>query len=283
MELSIVMPTYNSALFIEEVIAAFTTTIKDIDFEIIIINDGSSDETNAICNKLSSKHAIIKYIQLSKNVGEYNAVICGLHYATGEYIAIVDDDLQNPPAELIKLYNRIKSSNSEVVYSSYKEKKYPLWRKIMSYGFNIITTILFLKPFGLRLNSFKIMKNSIAKRIIKYRGPFTFFDVFVPRLSKKISVQEVDNYVSLRGKSNYNLNSLLWISIENIFGHSYILFLLNIILIATLIVIDNNTIYFIVVPFILIIIQLLFYIYALWYKKNRKQYIIKKAIIDFHH
>lgn len=271
MELSIIIPTYNSAIFIEKTIEEFILYLNDLDYEIIIINDGSKDNTHIVCTHLASKHNGIKYIELHKNVGEYNAVFCGLHHAFGKYIAIVDDDLQNKPKEVMKLYIKIETSKADVVYANYTNKAYPLWRKIMSNLFNIFALFLFLKPYKLKFNSFKIMQKKLAEEIIKYRGPFTFFDFFVPRLTDKIATQAVENYPSLRGKSNYNIFALIRICILNILGHSHVLYIFSIILFFVSLI--NSNWYFITYFCILLIgLQVAFVLYGKYFARYKLQF-----------
>jgi len=79
-----------------------------------MVNDGSSDNSDKVCEGIVTKFDNIKYICLRKNFGEHNAVMCGLNYAEGDYSVIIDDDLQNPPSEIINLLDEIEKAHPDV-------------------------------------------------------------------------------------------------------------------------------------------------------------------------
>ena len=106
-QLSVVIPVFNAAKSIENLILEINQHLKSISFEIILINDASKDNSAEICKKLTTVYPNIKYIGLRKNFGEFNAVICGLNYVQGDFTVIIDDDFQNPPSEINKLLEKI--------------------------------------------------------------------------------------------------------------------------------------------------------------------------------
>ena len=121
MKLSICIPVFFGAKTIEKLVIEIKNRLNDYQLEVIIVNDGSKDDSDKICINLAEKYSFVKYISLRKNFGEHNAVLCGLGYVTGDYVAIIDDDFQNPPSEIIKLVGKAKENNYDVVYSRYKK------------------------------------------------------------------------------------------------------------------------------------------------------------------
>src|SRR6202007_1106698 len=121
--ISVVIPVYNAAATIGSLVEDVRKSLPDYDTEIILVNDCSKDQTEKICEELAKKHSFVRFISLRKNSGEHNAVLCGLSYVTGNYAAIIDDDYQNPPSEIIKLINKIREGDYDVVYSEYNNKK----------------------------------------------------------------------------------------------------------------------------------------------------------------
>src|SRR5690606_27136610 len=105
-DFSIVIPVYNGAQTIERLIETVEQELSDYHFEIILVNDGSKDQSAKICQGLSEKIPHLTFVNLRKNFGEFNAVMCGLHFVSGKYAAIIDDDFQNPPSEILKLYQK---------------------------------------------------------------------------------------------------------------------------------------------------------------------------------
>src|SRR5436309_1963323 len=132
--LTIVVPLYNSAGSIERLVKELSTLSIDGGCELVLVNDGSKDNTAAICERLIAKtDCPITLVKLARNFGEHNAVMAGLHYATGDYVITMDDDLQNPPSEVVKLLTHARANKHEVVYSYYEEKQHEWWRNFGSW------------------------------------------------------------------------------------------------------------------------------------------------------
>src|SRR3954471_9922009 len=97
-ELSLVVPVYNGSATIAQVVDRVHQVFSAMRYEIVLVNDGSKDDSETVCAKLVEKSPdTVTCVQLSRNFGEHNAVLAGLSYARGEYTAVVDDDGQNPP------------------------------------------------------------------------------------------------------------------------------------------------------------------------------------------
>src|SRR5262249_47833352 len=157
----------------DEIKTAFTGN----SFEVILVNDGSDDDTEVICAQLAATSPeIITAVQLSRNFCEHNAVLAGLSYVRGEYAAVLHDDGQNPPAEILRMWDELKRANLDVVYGHYIEKKHSWFRNLGSRFNDRIATIMLHKPKDLYLSSFKVMTRFVASEIIKYRGPFPYAD-----------------------------------------------------------------------------------------------------------
>ena len=106
---SVVIPVFNSQKSLEELYFRIRSTFKkyELEFEVIFVDDGSEDESWEILKKLKSTFLNeIKAIRLAKNVGQHCAVFCGIGNSTGDFIITMDDDLQNPPEEIIKLIEK---------------------------------------------------------------------------------------------------------------------------------------------------------------------------------
>jgi undecaprenyl-phosphate 4-deoxy-4-formamido-L-arabinose transferase len=89
-KLSVVIPVYNAENTIADLVNEVNVQLSGIQHEIILVNDGSKDKTSQICEKIAAENATVNYIELKKNFGEHNAVMCGLNFAKGEYTAIID-------------------------------------------------------------------------------------------------------------------------------------------------------------------------------------------------
>src|SRR5215203_853419 len=123
--LSIVIPVYNGADSIGELVAALEELRIKGGHEIVLVNDGSPDNSLEVCRSLVARSRVpITLVALSRNYGEHNAVMAGLRHATGAHVITMDDDLQNPPEEAERLLSFAQQSGRDVVYTYYDEKQH---------------------------------------------------------------------------------------------------------------------------------------------------------------
>jgi len=173
-------------------------------FEIILINDGSSDKSWDRILQLSNKNPQLTGINLRKNSGQNNAIMCGLKHAGGKYIVIMDDDLQHSPSDIPKLYAEIEKGY-DVVYANYKKKNQAIWKNIGSWINGKAAEILINKPKNIYLSPFKIFTNAVRKEIIKYNGSFPYIDGILFMVTLNISqVENIEHHKRFAGKSNFN-------------------------------------------------------------------------------
>jgi glycosyltransferase involved in cell wall biosynthesis len=208
-ELSVIIPVYKGAKTISKLVESLQEELRTYDFEIILVNDGSPDNSEKVCRDLATIHENINFISLRKNFGEFNAVMCGLNHVAGKYAIIIDDDFQNPPSEIIKLLDKAKSNDYDVVYSYYTEKKHHLFRNFGSWIVNRLTTSLLNKPTDLYLSSFKLIKKEVVDEIIKYKGPYPYIDALIFRVTNNVEKTEVQHSERMEGESNYTINKLI--------------------------------------------------------------------------
>ena len=213
MKLSICIPVYNGADSIAELLRVIDATFSGKKIEVVLVNDGSKDASSVICRNLVKQYSYVKFIDLRKNYGEHNAVMCALNYCTGDYAAIIDDDLQNPPKEILKLLGEAEKGY-DVVYGNYRKKKHSAFRNIGSRFNDFFATILIGKPKNLYLCSFKLINRAVIDEIIKYKGPFPYIDGLILRVTDNIGSVYVEHSARTTGKSNYTLAKLvhLWLS-----------------------------------------------------------------------
>lgn len=220
MLLSIVIPVYHGAITIIRLVEAVQEQFSQYSFEIILINDGSKDDSGKVCLSLSKQFQNITFLSLRKNFGEFNAVMCGLNYAKGDYTVIIDDDFQNPPSEIIKLLETAQKDDFDVVYGQYDEKKHTNFRNFGSWMVNQITTSLFNKPADLYLSSFKIIKKEVVEEICRYEGPYPYIDGLIFNITDNVGKVVVQHNDRNHGESNYNFKKLASLFLNIIFGYS---------------------------------------------------------------
>ena len=213
--LSIVVPMYNSAATIGRLVDALATLPVEGGLELILVNDCGPDHTLEVCARLLAAAPLpITLVKLARNFGEHNAVMAGLHHVSGDYVVTMDDDLQNPPSEVLKLLRHAREHGHEVVYSYYDEKQHEAWRNFGSWLTNRVADVLLDKPRGLYLSSFRCMSAFVAREICRYDGPFAYVDGLILQVTQNIGRVLVAHDARDEGHSGYTLRRLvrLWLN-----------------------------------------------------------------------
>ena len=213
--LSIVIPVYNGAASIAELVRALEELRIDGGHEIILVNDDSPDDSLNVCRSLVDRARVpITLIELARNFGEHNAVMAGLRHASGAHVITMDDDLQNPPEEVERLLAFAQGSGKEVIYTFYDDKRHPIWRNLGSRFANRVADFVLEKPRGLYLSSFRCMSAFVVREITRYEGPFPYVDGLILQVTHDIDRLMVRHLPRAAGRSNYTLRRLmrLWAS-----------------------------------------------------------------------
>ncbi|HEV2265498.1 MAG TPA: glycosyltransferase family 2 protein [Stellaceae bacterium] len=213
--LSIVIPVYNGAQTIEALVAALQALSVPGGHEIVLVNDGSPDNSLEICRGLVARTPVpITLVDLARNFGEHNAVMAGLREARGAHIITMDDDLQNPPAEVLRLLEHAQRSGADVVYARPIEKHHTGWRNLGSRFTNHVADFVLDKPKGLYLSSFRCISAFAAQQAIAYEGPFPYIDGLLLQVTQRVESLAVEHLPRPHGSSNYTLRRLvrLWLN-----------------------------------------------------------------------
>lgn len=219
--LSIVVPVYRGAATVGKLVEALSALKPAGGIEIVLVNDGSPDDSGDVCRRLAETAIVpLTYIEHARNFGEHNAVLTGLRHARGAYIINMDDDLQNPPEEVIRLYDHARLGGWDVVYTRYARKEHEGWRNLGSKFANKVADSLLDKPKGLYLSSFRCMSALVAKEVVKYTGPYPYIDGLIMQVTQRIASIEVAHYPRAEGRSNYTMRRLirLWLNLATNFS-----------------------------------------------------------------
>ena len=129
---SVVVPVFNGEATLEALVDRLREAVQTrFELEVVLVNDGSTDASGDVCRELAGRHPWVRFVDLSRNFGEHNAVMAGLRFASGDCAVIVDDDLQNPPEEVVKLVDKL-GEGYDVVFSSYQTKHHSALRNLGS-------------------------------------------------------------------------------------------------------------------------------------------------------
>jgi glycosyltransferase involved in cell wall biosynthesis len=213
--LSIVVPLYNAAATLPALHEAISALEVPGGHELILVNDGSRDETEAVALKLTRGSRLpTRFLSLSRNFGEHNAVLAGMRAVSGRYVVTMDDDLQNPPEEALKLLEVAEADQRDVVFGIYERKEHAWWRNAGSWLTNRIADFVVDKPRKLYLCSFRCLSRFVVDEITKSRTPYPYVDGLIFQVTQNVGTVRVRHVERTLGSSGYNFRKLvrLWIS-----------------------------------------------------------------------
>lgn len=222
-KISYVIPCYGSEHTIIGVVTdikmLMKQDLKNYQFEIILVNDGSPDRVHNVIIENYSKDKDIKYIQLSKNFSQHNAVMAGLHHTTGDVIICLDDDGQSPVYEVPKLLNEL-NEDVDVVYAKYRAKKHSRFRNFGSKINDYMLRMMLGKPQDLYISSFFAMKRYVKDAMIEYKNPYPYLGGLILRITDRIKNVETDHLDRNDGSSGYNIRKLLKLYVNGLTNFS---------------------------------------------------------------
>ena len=213
--LSVVIPVYNSAATLADLMQRLTTVLAPITqhYEIILVDDGSRDDSWAVMQNLRTHYADhLVAVQLMRNYGQHNTLMCGLDMARGEYVVTMDDDLQNPPEEIPKLLAHIKKYALDLVYGCPSERNHAAWRNVGSRLVIYFYHTIFRNP--VTPTPFRIMRHQLAKSVMFYDLNFTFLDGLLAWCTSRIGGVEVAHHPRVQGGSGYSFGKLLLMALN---------------------------------------------------------------------
>lgn len=220
-EISLVIPIYKSEASIERLVDELEKVKLQKAWEVIFIDDGSPDLSHKVLMKrLERSNLKTKVVQHTRNFGEHQAVLTGYRIAEGNFIINIDDDLQNPPKEAVRLYEYAKSNGLDVVYGKYRQKNHSPWRNFGSYIANLTANFLLDLPRKFYFSSFRCVRGEIGKAASEYIGPYPYIDGLLSQLTQSVGTIYVKHSIRMEGESGYNMRRLirLWLNILTSFS-----------------------------------------------------------------
>lgn len=210
---SIVIPVYRSQNTLPLLMERLTSQLEKLNesYEIIMIEDNGGDESWDVMCSLQKKYRNLRLVQLMRNFGQHNALMCGFSMCRGDLIITLDDDLQNPPEEITKLINAI-SDNYDVVYGVPPKRKQHFVRNIGSH----FVRAIYKKIFDLQvdLSSFRIMRRDVVKGICEYNKNYTFIDGLLAWHTNRIGEVEVQHNPRQQGATGYSVKKLITLTLN---------------------------------------------------------------------
>lgn len=219
--ISIVVPVYNSSVALKDLQSAIDKAMKQqsLSYKLILIDDGSEDTSWEVIKDLKNKNTeIITAIRMAKNFGQHNALFCGMRHAKGDYIITMDDDLQHPPDEIIKLIECAKKTNADLVYGISENYRRPFKRKLWRWGFKFSSRLTFSATS--EGSSFRLLKRELVNKLVQHNQEFVFIDELVNWYTTNIQFTKVRHDTSTLRESRYPFSRLSSLYYNLVFGYN---------------------------------------------------------------
>lgn len=219
--LSVVIPVYRSAESLLELTAELANYLPNLaeTFEIVFVDDGSPDNSWQIIQQLTVQYSWVRGISLMRNYGQHNALLCGIREARYEIVVTMDDDLQHPPSEIVKLLKKLHEGY-DVAYGAPAQEQHGLWRDLASQ----ITKLALQSSMGVeiarKVSAFRVFRTEVRRAFADYHSPFVSIDVLLTWGTTRFAAVTVAHNARKYGASNYTFRKLVTHAINMITGFS---------------------------------------------------------------
>ena len=214
-KISFVIPCYRSEQTIGHVVAEIDgkmQEMKDFEYEIILVNDCSPDNTKdalwKLCEEKSEGNGVRRAISFAKNFGQHSALMAGLRQTSGNYVVCLDDDGQTPADEVDKLIDKLEEG-FDAVYAKYEHKHHSGFRNLGSKVNELMTRVMLGKPKELFISSYFAVRRFVVEDMIRYENSYPYVIGLVLRSTKSITNVVVTHRDREQGSSGYTLKKLL--------------------------------------------------------------------------
>ncbi len=213
-EFSIIIPVFNSASCLQETVQKVIVAVEKLqkEYEIILVDDGSRDTSWQIIKQLKSTNQHIVGIKLSKNFGQHNALLCGLKACSGNYIITLDDDLEQQPEDISKLYDKLVTGNFDLVYGMPVNSQKSILRAFLTFVYK--RTIRTENKNAGEGSSFRILTKKLRDDVITHSGSLFFMDEIVLWYTDNLGCEKVTFNKSKKTNSGYGYSTLFMLSLK---------------------------------------------------------------------
>jgi undecaprenyl-phosphate 4-deoxy-4-formamido-L-arabinose transferase len=219
--LSVVVPVYNGAATVPALVDRLRAVLRagTSQFEIILVNDGSRDTSWATIESLALRYPEIVGIDLMRNYGQHNALLCGIRRTRFDIIVTLDDDLQQPPEEIPRLVARL-AEGFDVVYGTPKHEQHGFWRNVSSRVTKAALGTATSATVAPMVSAFRCFRSSVKPAFEEYRSPLLSIDVLLTWATTSFASVTVRREPRRSGVSNYRVRALVRHTMNMMTGYS---------------------------------------------------------------
>jgi undecaprenyl-phosphate 4-deoxy-4-formamido-L-arabinose transferase len=208
--LSVVIPVYRSETILPELVRRLEPVLTAVadDFELVLVNDCSPDQSWEVIGDLAERYSWIRAINLMRNYGQHNALLCGIRAVRYNVIITMDDDLQHPPEEIPKLLAKL-SEGYDVVYGTPEHEQHGLARDFASLVSKIALQNVMGAEIARKISAFRAFRAEVARAFAHYAGPFVSIDVLLTWGTNRFCLTTVRHEPRKAGVSGYTFRKLV--------------------------------------------------------------------------
>lgn len=220
-QISVVVPVYRSEDNLEALVDALSAALGEasIEHELILVNDGSPDGSWAVIERLAREHPHVTGIDLLRNYGQHNALLCGIRAARHEVVVTMDDDLQNPPDQIPLLLEALEEG-ADVVYGPPKNEEHSLFRRLASQVTKMVLQHAMGAQTARSISAFRAFRTRIRDAFETYHGPYVNIDVLLTWGARHFRTVPVRQDPRRSGTSNYTFRKLVQHTMNMVTGFS---------------------------------------------------------------
>ncbi len=221
MRISVVVPVYNSQDSLRPLLQRLVPVIEALTsyFEVILINDGSRDQSWQCVEQLISEYPCITGINLMRNYGQHNALLCGIRQARYDIIVTLDDDLQHPPEEIPRLLEQL-TPEYDVVYGTPQQEQHGLWRDLASQVTKLALQSAMGAQIARNVSAFRAFRTNLRDAFANYQSPFVSIDILLTWATTRFTALPVRHEPRRIGQSSYTLHKLITHALNMMTGFS---------------------------------------------------------------
>jgi dolichol-phosphate mannosyltransferase len=219
--ISVVSPVYGCAGCLRELVARLQATLSALgeSWEIVLVDDASPDSAWPVARELGAADARVKAIALSRNFGQHHAISAGLDHAKGDWIVVLDCDLQDRPEEIARLWAKAQEGH-EVVFAERETRQDGWLKRTLSRGFIALLNWLSGATYDYRTANFGIYSRAVIDAVRSMGDPSPFFPIMVRWAGFRTTSIPVQHDARGDGKSSYTLRKLARLALETVLSHS---------------------------------------------------------------